>query len=164
MPGRIGLLAAILIALSSCASKAQQSPGAAALQTLTTGTNWIGCGYGIYDTGTKSFGGGVAMAYKLSDFALPVVRLDYIHQNIFMPSATIQLQLPFDLWGFRVTPLTFTGIATPLSGKDAINGSPIGMIGAGVSVSKGRFGLVADVENWSKFSGLQFRLGAWFSF
>lgn len=131
--------------------------------TTAGATNWMIAPYGIYDAGSKTGGGGIALAYKLSDFVVPTMRLDYVNREIWMPSGTLQLQAPVTFFGkVTVIPFVFGGIATPIAGKGADNGSAVGMFGTGGAIRlSSRLDLVGDVEKWSGggFTGLQYRGG-----
>lgn len=58
------------------------------------GTNLIGVGYGIYSSGDKSAGGGVALAYELNPYAVSAFRVDYLNKEFYQGTITMQLQLP----------------------------------------------------------------------
>lgn len=143
-------------------------PAAEAFDFITTAgvSNWMVAPYGIYDSGSKEFGGGIAVAYKLSDFVVPTLRMDYLHSEIWMPSADLQLQVPLTIAGkWKAYPFVFAGIATPVSGQHDDNGTAVGMFGAGLAIRlSNRFDLVGDVESWqgASFSGLQYRFGILF--
>ena len=60
-----------------------------------------------------------------------------------MVSATAQLQLPVKVFDvLTLTPMVYTGGATPISGKGGDNGSFVGIFGAGAAV---RIGIHWDV-------------------
>lgn len=133
---------------------------------LSQGTNWMIAPYGIANTTAGKYGGGVALAYKLSDFVAPMMRVDYYDGTIWMPSASLQLQAPITLFGkVTVIPFAFSGIGTPLAGKGKDNGSAVGIFGAGLAARVStKFDLVADVEKWSGFNGQQIRFGVLYKF
>ena len=127
------------------------------LAFLAQGSNWIVAPYGIYDMTTKSAGGGVALAYKVSDFVLPTLRLDYINGDVFMPSGTVQLQMPIkvttNIW---LTPFLFGGVATAVTGSGA-DGTAIGIFGLGGDIRiTEHFGILGDWEKWSSHEQLRF--------
>lgn len=140
---------------------------------LSNGSNWIVAPYAIYDTTTKEFGGGIGAGYKISDYVVTVIRLDAISDNLFVPSGSIQLQLPITLFGaVKVTPFGFSGIATKLNGKSG-NGDPIGIFGTGGAISFKADtqwyipkGIIADYERWTGggFNDDQIRFGLLFKF
>jgi len=121
--------------------------------------------YGIISSDGEKYGGGIALAYRLTDFVVPVLRIDYYDQEIWMPSASIQLQAPITLSGkVRVTPFAFAGVATPLS--DPEHDRPVeGIFGVGAAVGLSKhFSLVADVEVWTGFEAEQIRFGVVYKF
>jgi len=130
-------------------------------------TNWYVASYGIYVSDTKTFGGGIAGAYSLSPYVLTVLRVDYLNDSFWMPSGSMQLQLPMTLAGkLQVTPFAFAGIATLLGGNgDQPTGSAVGIGGAGLATRfNEHFGLVYDVEMWSNYTGAQQRFGVYWKF
>lgn len=148
-----------------------------AISFLGQGSNWMVAPYGIYDTGTKSVGAGVGIGYKLNDFVVPTLRLDYLakQNELFMPSANLQLQAPVTLFG-KVTaiPFTFAGIATPLAGQGSQNGTVVGIYGVGGALRLGttnswigkHLDLIGDWEKWqgAGFTGDQYRFGVLYKF
>lgn len=142
-------------------------PGAEVLSFLGTASNLMVVPFGTYstDNGGK-FGGGIALAYKASDFVCPMLRFDYLDKQITMPSAALQLQLPVTIAGkITVIPFAFSGVATPISGKGNDNGAVSGMFGAGAAVRiSSRFDLVGDIEKWTGFKGQQYRFGVLYKF
>lgn len=142
--------------------------------TLSQGTNYIGATYGIYDMKTKEFGGGIGVGYKINDYVVTVVRLDAISDHLFVPSGSIQLQVPMKFLGrIEVTPFTFSGVATSLNGDDN-NGEAIGIFGVGGAIKFGNNesawyvpkGLIGDYEHWTGggFNDDQVRFGVLFKF
>jgi hypothetical protein len=133
---------------------------------LGQGSNWIVATYGIMSSDMEKFGGGVALAYKVTDFIAPVLRLDYYDETVWMPSGSLQLQAPFVISGkVRITPFIFGGVATPLSGKGGENGEVEGIFGVGLSASlSDRISLVADIEKWTNFESEQIRFGFLYKF
>lgn len=141
-------------------------PVTKAIEFLSTGSNWMAVAYGTTSDKFDKFGGGVALAYKASDFLAPTLRLDYYDGRIWMPSASLQLQAPLTLFG-KVTliPFAISGIATPISGKGSDNGTAVGIFGAGLAARlTTHFDLIADAEKWTGFNGYQIRFGALYKF
>lgn len=112
------------------------------LDKLTTATNW---GVAIFSlqtprsksTGKPAWGGGALFLYNFNDYFGAGLGIDNMDGNTTMPSAQMQLSAPLFIGGtngLRVTPFGFTGIATPVSGTDYDNGSPVGIFGAGLGV------------------------------
>lgn len=128
---------------------------------VSSGTNWVIAPYGIVAKSDAKYtvGGGIALAYHLSDFVMPMMRLDYMDHKLYMPSANLQLQAPVTLFGKVTTiPFAFAGIATPISGTGNNNGTVVGIFGAGLALrldflGSGKFwqksDLVWDVETWN---------------
>lgn len=135
---------------------------------LSQGSNFLIAPYGIYSTGTKSAGGGVAVAYKVNDFVLPTIRLDYLDKNFYQGDFTTQLQYPITLSQSNLTVIPFVlgGVATPFGGAGSANTTVQGIAGLGMALRLdflGGFGkqcdLVADWEKWSASPGDQYRFG-----
>lgn len=142
-------------------------PARTAFDFLTSSsTNWMVVPYGIVNSKFDKFGGGIAVAYKLSEFVAPALRLDYYDGRVWMPSASLQLQAPVRIMNkFELIPFAFSGLATPLSGKGNENGTAVGIFGAGAAIRIGaRWDIIGDVEKWSGFEGLQYRMGVVFKF
>lgn len=79
-----------------------------------------------------------------------------------MPSAQVQFQAPLVIGGkLTVTPLAFTGAATPISGRGAENGTLVGIFGAGMSLrlyessTGAKLSLFGAVAKWTGFRGEQ---------
>ncbi len=132
-----------------------------------TGTNWSVIPFVtiLEDDSTDTIGGGIAATYSLNDYMGAMLRLDYLKSEVYMPSGNFQLQLPINLGGkFQVVPFIITGLATPLNAGDE-SGEPIGIFGTGLGVRvSNKIGVVYDVEKWSRFDGLQHRIGVLFRF
>jgi len=138
----------------------------------SAGTNLMVAGYGIYSTGSRSAGGGIALAYKLTDFIAPAVRLDYLNRSFYQGSFSTQLQYPLT-FGNKITvvPFALGGVATPFGGAGKDNETVQGIAGVGLAVRMdwlGSFGkhldLIADWEKWSATSGNQYRFGVLYKF
>lgn len=144
-------------------------PGQQVIQFLGSGTNWSVGFDGIYDTGSKKGGGGILAACHLSDYVVAVMGLDCLasrepkqNAEIWMPSATIQLQAPFRIMNkLDVTPLAYSGITTSISGRGDKNGEAVGIVGAGASVRAFKsLSIFAAGEKRSGFDGQMIRGGA----
>ena len=170
-------LAAAILPLAPAQTHAQTNtnnfsefgPAGRALDFLSSGsTNWLLAPYAILSSDNKS-GMGLAAGYRLNDFVIPTLRLDYFDGTVWMPSASLQLQAPLTLGGkFTCIPFGFAGVATPIAGKGSLNGTAQSIIGAGIAIRLDVLGsgtfwqhldLVADVEHWSGFTGQQDRFG-----
>lgn len=142
-------------------------------QFLLNGTNWMVAPYAIVNTTTKEAGAGIGAGYKISEFLVPTMRLDYVGGKVWVPSGSIQLQLPLTFFGkVKVTPFTFTGIATSFN-NDSESGGAIGIFGIGGSVSLKADtewyvpkGIIGDYERWTGggFNDNQIRIGFLFKF
>lgn len=125
---------------------------------LTTGSNYWVAPYATAATSGGSFGGGIAVGYKISELVNPVLRLDYFNGSAYMPSLTAQLQAPRAIMGkIPVTPFGIAGMGTPIAGAARDNGAMVTILGAGLalrgdSLVKTGFlshcDLVADYEKW----------------
>jgi len=135
---------------------------------LAQGSNWMAAPYGIayHDAlGKTRFGGGVGIGYRISDYVIPTMRLDFLDRQFYMPSGSLQLQLPIHIGKFTVIPLAFSGIASPIGGRQNGNGAVGGIFGTGAAIQLGKkFDIIADMEKWTSFSGNQYRLGFVYKF
>lgn len=130
-----------------------------------TASNWYVAPYGIYSSDTETFGAGIGVGYAITPNVVTVMRMDYLNDEIWMPSGSVQLQAPILLMGkVQVTPFAFGGIATPLSGRGDDNRTAAGIAGAGMATRFKRVGLIYDIEYWSNFSGPQHRFGLFWKF
>lgn len=131
-----------------------------------TASNWYVVPYGIYSSDTETFGAGIGVGYAITPNVVTVLRMDYLNDEIWMPSGSVQLQAPIRLMDqFQVTPFAFAGIATPLSGRGDDNRTAAGIAGAGFGAKFSKHvGLVYDIEYWSNFTGPQHRFGVLFKF
>lgn len=136
-------------------------------------SNLVVAPYFMYDTTSSKGGGGIALAYKLSDFIVPVFRVDGFEGTLWNMSASLQLQVPIHVLGkFDATPFVFDGIATPFAGKGRNNLEPENIAGIGAAIgfhSSNPWipkGIVADYERWTGagFNDNQIRLGAFWKF
>lgn len=168
----VSLFITIALSLHCIAQTTNTSPGvidSPVFQFLTQGSNWIVAPYAIYDTTTKNFGGGIGAGYKLNDFVVPTMRLDYINNGLWVPSGSLQLQAPVTIMGkVTVIPFVFTGIATSLRNEDnRYNGSAVGIFGLGgaVRINSTKWYVPSDVlvdyERWTggPFEDKQVRFG-----
>lgn len=166
------------VALTAITGFAQEEPPvikSPVWDFLTQGSNYVFATYGIYNATSESFGGGIGAGYKLSEFVVPTLRLDYINHRFYVPSGSLQLQVPVTVLGkVRVTPFAFSGIATLLNAGSGDNGNVIGIFGLGGSISlvKGHDKwyvpdyLLFDYEKWTGggFNDDQYRFGVGFRF
>lgn len=168
------LLISIALAAGTLAGYSQTEPPSPAIDSpiftfLTQGSNYIVATYGIYDTTTHKFGGGIGAGYKLSEFVVPTLRLDYVDDRLWMPSGSLQLQVPVRILGkVEVSPFVFTGIGTPIGTSKT--GEPVGIFGIGAALKLNRGTkaswaipdyVIGDFERWTG-AGLnsnQVRLG-----
>lgn len=109
-------------------------------------SNIIVVPYGIASTDFKKFGGGVALGYELSQNVVPFLRVEKYNGDFFMPSGTVQLQVPVKFGSFVIVPLAYTGVAVPL-GEKHVNDPVVGIVGTGAAVRLGaKFDLLAAYE------------------
>lgn len=141
-------------------------PGGKVWDFLTASSNIMIAPYGIISTDGKKFGGGIGAGFRVSEFVVPTLRLDYYDGRVWMPSASLQLQLPVTLAGkLTAIPFAFGGLATPLSGKGNDNGSAVGIVGVGLAVRIGtHWDIIGDLERWTGFAKDQVRLGVVYKF
>lgn len=139
---------------------------------LQGGSNWFVVPFGtlwdhkVNGKSETDFGGGIALGYKVSEYFAPVMRLDYLAGDLWLPSGTIQLQVPIHLGKkFTVYPFAFGGVGTAISGDGKNNGEANAIYGMGVAIvlSK-KVDIVADWEQWSELPGDQWRLGVLIKF
>lgn len=137
---------------------------------LSEGTNFILIPFGTLTTGNNGKyggGGGVALAYHLSDYVVPALRVDYLNKAFYQGALTAQLQLPLHIGQSAVVfPFVIGGVATPFGGGSDNPGTVQGIAGTGLALEFGapgstlsHFGLVYDMEKWSATPGLQHRIG-----
>ncbi len=108
-------------------------------------TNIIIIPYGIASTDFKKFGGGLAVGYELSPNVVPFLRIEDYNGDFFMPSGTVQLQVPFHLGSLTLIPLAYTGVAVPL-GKHSSD-PVVGIVGTGAALRLGKsFDFLASYE------------------
>lgn len=117
-------------------------------------TNWGVAPYGVYDLTSHKAGGGLAVAYKLTDFTVPFIRGEWLDGAIWTAQGGMQLQAPIVLGNaITVTPFTFVSIATPFSGAGNNNGEPVGIMAGGVDIMVTKwskmFSVVGDYERWT---------------
>jgi hypothetical protein len=131
------------------------------------GTNLMLVPYGIYSSGDKSAGGGIALAYKLNDYVVPAFRIDYLHKEFYQGSVTAQFQLPIHTASWlTLFPFGIAGASVPFSGAGGDNGTVQGVAGLGLAVRINGTGwiaqhldLIGDWEKWSAIKGDQYRFG-----
>jgi hypothetical protein len=112
------------------------------LGSLSTATNWGVATFAIYSPrggsdGKGSAGMGAVALYNISPYVATGVGIDWLDNDVTMPSGQIQFQAPFRIGGTNgvvVRPFAFTGVATPIAGAGHDNGSVVGLIGAGLGV------------------------------
>jgi hypothetical protein len=86
------------------------------------------------------------LGYELSPNVVPFLRLENYNGDFFMPSGTVQLQVPFHLGSFTIIPLAYTGVAVPLGNKH-VNDPVVGIVGTGAALRLGaKFDLLASYE------------------
>lgn len=130
-------------------------------------TNWMATAFGTMSTGEDvKTGFGLAALYKLNDFVAPMLRFDYYDDRIFNVSANLNLQAPITLFGkLTAIPFAFSGISTPLTGKNNDDMTLQGMFGIGLAIPIGKkVDFVFDVEKWTSYADEQIRFGFLYKF
>jgi hypothetical protein len=135
---------------------------------IAEGTNFIVVPYGIVTSGDRRYdaGGGVALAYAISDYVVTGMRFEYLNKAFYQASFSSQLQVPITLFRkFTVVPFVLGGVAVPFGGGAQDPGSVQGIAGTGLAVRlTKKIDLIGDVEKWSATSGLQYRFGVGYKF
>lgn len=124
---------------------------------VTAGSNYFAVPFATYSIGDHSFGGGVAIGYKITDVVAPMVRFEEFAKDWWNVSAQATLQPPRQLFGkFPVIPFAVAGVGTPMSGDES--GKLISIVGGGLVFNLDFFGdawllkhswLAADYEYWA---------------
>ncbi len=140
-----------------------------AINFLSQGTNWMVTPFAIYDTGTRSPGGGIAAILKTGDYVNPVLRLDYLasSRTLYMPSGNATFQYPISIGKLTLLPFGFVGAAIPIAGRQKDNGGLLAMYGVGLALRTPWTNsawyipkdIVWDWEHWGGFAGEQYRFG-----
>src|ERR1039458_7942105 len=106
------------------------------LATLGSATNWGVAGFGIYEPASSghraAYGAGAVALYNINLYMASGIGIDWLDNAVTMPSGQFQFQFPFILGGtngIKATPFAFTGVATPVSGMGADNGTAVGLFG-----------------------------------
>lgn len=142
---------------------------------VSHGSNWIVTSYGIYSFGgtvensakktDPSWGVGLAGLYKINEYVLTGLGLDYMDGGLTMPSATAQLQYPIKVGKLTITPLAYSGIATAVGGHGVDNGEAIGLFGTGAAVSFTKnLGAFGAYEKRTSFEGNWIKAGLFWKF
>jgi hypothetical protein len=129
-------------------------PMADLVSTVTTATNLGFATFGIYMPSTSSHkaaaGFGVLGMFNFNNYIGAGIGLDMLDNQVTMPNCQVQLQAPLvigGVGGVTVTPLVFTGAATPVGGMGQQNGSAVGLFGGGLDVKVwGGFGAFIAAE------------------
>ena len=140
-------------------------------------TNWNFVTYGMKAPGLQNkWGGGVGAYYRVTDYTITGIRLDWVDGGFYMPSFNAGLQLPIKLGKFAVvTPFGLGAIGLPISGAKVLDftvpghirdksGQATAILGYGLALDfkvgpKWLPGLIIDRETWSGFPGTQTRFG-----
>jgi hypothetical protein len=129
------------VELNTNASPFLSGPLVELLTTLSTATNWGVATFGIYmpasDHQKAAYGCGAIALYNINPYMATGIGIDWLDNQVTMPSGQFQLQAPLKIGGDKglvVTPFAFAGVATPVSGMGEENGSVVGIFGAGLDV------------------------------
>jgi len=118
----------------------------------------------------KPWGFGIAGLHPIGDLgpakAFTGLRIDYLGDALFAPSADIGLKMDFPIAGYDVTWFAVTGVIAPLQGAGDQNFTPGAIIGAGATANiwhsadrKSSFNLFFEAEKWTQFTGIIYRPG-----
>lgn len=134
----------------------------------------------IVVNGHKSqWGAGIAALYpvlpdSLGNHAYTGLRLDWVAEGFFAPSAEVGLKADVQILGHNFTPFIEGGLVYPLSARSTAPSQTdsIGAIaGAGVTANiwssasgKAQANVFVVVEKWTNFPGQIYHLGAAFTF
>lgn len=140
-----------------------------AINWVSQGSNFIVVPYGIVSTGNNGkydAGGGVALAYSISQYAEMGMRVDYLNKAFYQGSFSGQLQVPINLFKkVTVVPFVLGGVAVPFGGGATDPASVQGIAGAGMAVRlSAHWDLIGDIEKWSATPGQQYRFGIGYKF
>ena len=112
-------------------------------EAARTATNWLVAPYFTYAPDIEAedkVGGGIFVAYKVTDFLYAGIGVDYLGE-LTLPQGNVELKAdikPFKYLGFATNfiarPFAVAGIAVPLSGSGDDNGNVGSIIGAGVAI------------------------------
>lgn len=150
MQKRIALLTALLLLAARGFAQDTNWFSSPVFGALSS-SNLVYTTFGTYDETDGSLGGGAAIAYKINDFVMPVFRVDEIKGKRFVPSGSLQLQVPFSVFHGRatLTPFVYSGLTT-------LNGNAIVIFGTGGAVgfqSSDKWyvprGLIVEYERWT---------------
>lgn len=157
----ISLIAVIaLLALPAAAAETTNAPVKQEnlWDFLTTGSNYFAVPFTTYSVNDHSFGGGIALGYKITEIIAPILRVDYFNSEFWNVSLTANLQAPRSLLGkIPIVPFAIAGAATPISGAGGDNGTFVSVVGGGVVLHLDWVGsagfwkkawLAADYEKW----------------
>lgn len=172
------LLLSIVLATTTLVGYSQNTNGfdyiTSPIYDVFSHTNVAIALFGERDMTDDTYGGGVAFGYKLTPFVMPVVRVDFLQDRngnvqVFQPQFNLQLQVPITIANkVIVTPLGFTGVAIPLSGRGDNNLDPVFVIGTGAAIhlKDKKWGIVGDYEHWSGggYNNNQIRVGPYWTF
>ena len=147
-------------------------------------TNSYAIGYMIHAPGlSQKWGAGVGLYTPINRYAGTLLRFDYLEGGVWMPQGNLVIGYPITFGytnGFSITPNAFAGVALPVSGaKIQIgsiggvtipghvhdnNGQASAITGSGLDIciyktKNTDFRIVADIEQWSGFPGVQQRIG-----
>ncbi len=136
---------------------------------FSQGTNFIVVPYGIVtanNNGKYGGGGGLALAYEVSQYFNSGMRIEYLNKAFYQGSFTAQLQVPVTLFRkVTVVPFVLGGVAVPFGGGASNPGTVQGIAGTGLAVRlSAKWDLLGDIEKWSATPGQQYRFGIGYKF
>jgi len=137
---------------------------------FSQGSNFMVVPYGLVskgDNGKYGGGGGIALAYEVSQYFVTGMRVEYLDSQFYQGSFTGQLQLPLHIIkNHDIVPFVLGGVSVPFGGGTSGNAGTVqGVAGTGVAfMLSSKWFLVGDVEYWSAKSGPNYRGGVGFKF
>lgn len=110
---------------------------------------------------SKPWGFGAAILYPVSQYAFAGLRLDYLTDHFWAPSAVAGAKYTLKSWPFTPTVFTVGGIILPVAGAGDANSVAEGIAGLGVTATfyqskDGRFSFNGFIEGekWTNFKGV----------
>lgn len=125
------------------------SPAKPFLDFLTANSsNWMAVAGGTIDLDQSGYGGFFALAYKINDYLWSAGRLDYLHGDLTLVTANVQLGLPIKIVNkFTAYPMVYAAAGTPISGAGSKDGTLASILGAGMAIRlSDKWDLIASYE------------------
>ncbi len=157
----------------------------AILGFLNESSNLMVIPYGIYSSGPRDYGAGIALAYKFNDYAGAAYRADWLAgkgnlSGFYQMTLGLNLEYPIVLLRgglltkapLMVVPFGFAGAAMPFGGAGSKNHSAQAVVAVGGALRLDSFGawgkhidLIGDYEEWTAITtSKQYRFGFVYKF